>query len=231
LVVIPAGTFMMGSLAEEPGRTGDEGPQRRVSVGSFALGKTEVTQGQWKAVMGNNPSYFQQCGDDCPVESVSWDDVQEYLKRLNQQTGRNYRLPSEAEWEYAARAGTTTAFHTGRTITTDQSNFFWRPSLIGGLKGELREKTLRVGSFPPNVFGLYDMHGNVWELVQDVWHENYLGAPTDGSPWVSGGNQARRVRRGGSWGNEPQDLRSAGRDWDSPSSSNYDIGFRIARTL
>jgi formylglycine-generating enzyme required for sulfatase activity len=224
MVVIPAGSFTMGSPDNEKGRNADEGPQRNVNLKSFAIGKTEVTQGQWKAIMGNNPSFFMNCGDDCAVEQVSWDDAQEYIKKLNAMTGKAYSLPSEAQWEYAARAGTTTAFHTGNTITTKQANFHSNTLT-----------TIKVASLnSPNAFGLHDMHGNVWEWTQDVWHDNYTGAPTDGSAWLDGGNQKQRVRRGGSWINTfPDNLRSASRFRSSPDDrdNGYVIGFRLAMTL
>ncbi len=215
MVVIPAGRFLMGSLANETGRYVDEGPQRWVDVPRFAMGKFEVTQRQWEAVMGSNPSRFKSCGPDCPVENVSWNDAQEFIRRLSQRTGQNYRLPSEAEWEYAARAGTTTAY-------------FWGDAFDAG-RASNGSQTVRVGSYGANAFGLHDMHGNVWEWVQDVWHDNYSGAPSDGSAWMSGGDQSRRVLRGGSWNSTPQFLRSAIRNRNSPGSRNDFIGFRIAR--
>ena len=222
MVVIPAGNFMMGSPASEPGRSDIEGPQHRVSIGKFAMGQFEVTQGQWKALMGNNPSRFNDCGDDCPVERVSWNDAQEFVKKLNAKTGKAYRLPSEAEWEYAARAGTTTAYAFGATLSGSQANF-WESAIV---------KTVRVGSYSANNFGLSDMHGNVCEWVQDCWHDNYQGAPTDGRAWDTRCNdEARRVLRGGSWFYGPEILRSARRDWDSPDAIRVSSGFRVARTF
>ena len=232
MVAVPAGSFLMGSPASEAGRDSDEGPQRRVTVASFELGTTEVTQGQWKAVMGSNPSAFKTCGDDCPVESVSWDDAQAFIRKLNEQTGRRYRLPSEAEWEYAARAGSTTAYPWGATASHEHANY-GKDECCGGLaSGKDRwVNTAPVGQFSPNAFGLHDMHGNVWEWVQDVWHDNYSGAPTDGSVWSAGGDGARRVLRGGSWISIPRFLRSAIRLRDAPVIRYYYTGFRIARTL
>ncbi len=220
MVVIPAGSFTMGSPNNEENRSTIEGPQRTVTLKTFAMGKTEVTQGQWKAIMGNNPSNFKSCGNDCPVEQVSWDDVQEYIKKINAMTGKTYSLPSEAQWEYAARAGATTTFHTGNTISAEQANF-------GG------KTTIKVASLnTPNAFELHDMHGNVWEWTQDVWHDDYTGAPTDGSAWlVDGGYQGWRVFRGGSWNDSPKDLRSARRARFPQKSSNSNYGFRLARTL
>jgi formylglycine-generating enzyme required for sulfatase activity len=218
MVVIPAGRFLMGSPPSEAGRSSDEGPQRWVDVTRFAMGKFEVTQRQWEAVMGSNPSRFSACGPDCPVERVSWNDAQEFVRRLSQRTGQNYRLPSEAEWEYAARAGTTTAY-------------FWGDAFDTGRANNNRSQTVRVGSYGANAFGLHDMHGNVWEWVQDVWHDNYAGAPSDGSAWVTGGDQARRVLRGGSWISTLQFLRAAYRSRITPDDRSDIIGFRIARTF
>jgi formylglycine-generating enzyme required for sulfatase activity len=232
MVVVPAGSFMMGSPASEAGRGDDEGPLRQVAVTSFELGKTEITQGQWKAVMGSNPSEFKTCGDDCPVENVSWDDAQAFIRKLNEQTGRRYRLPSEAEWEYAARAGSTTAYAWGATASHEHANYGKDACCDGLASGKDRwVNTSPVGQFAPNAFGLYDMHGNVWEWVQDVWHGDYRGAPSDGTAWLAGGEQARRVLRGGSWYFIPQVLRSAYRYGYSPDFRDNDTGFRIARTL
>ncbi|MFM2053135.1 MAG: hypothetical protein RL456_1172 [Pseudomonadota bacterium] len=232
LVVLPQGNFVMGSPDSEPERDKAEGPQRTVRISyPLAVGRHEVTQGQWKAVMGGNPSHFSSCGDDCPVEQVSWNDVQEYLKKLNARSGQTYRLLSEAEWEYAARAGTTTPFHTGKTITPAQANFDGNYTYNGSAKGVYREKTVKVGSFGANAFGLYDMHGNVWEWVQDVWHDSYTGAPTDGAAWEAGGDSSRRVLRGGSWYDNPRILRSAYRNWGTPGFRDVSSGFRIARTF
>jgi formylglycine-generating enzyme required for sulfatase activity len=215
--VIPAGRFLMGSPASEAERDADEGPQRWVDMPRFAMGKFEVTQRQWEAVMGSNPSHFRACGPDCPVENVSWNDAQEFVRRLSQLTGQSYRLPTEAEWEYAARAGSTTAY-------------FWGDTFDAG-RASNGSQTVRVGSYGANAFGLHDMHGNVWEWVQDGWRASYGGAPSDGSAWMSGGYQSRRVLRGGSWSSAPQGLRSADRGWDSPGNRSNDTGFRIARTF
>jgi formylglycine-generating enzyme required for sulfatase activity len=217
MVVIPAGRFLMGSPEAERGRSADEGPQRWVDVPRFAMGKFEVTQGQWQAVMSSNPSHFKGCGLNCPVENVSWIDAQEFVRRLNQLTGRNYRLPSEAEWEYAARAGTTTSYSWGYGFEGNRAN-----------NGS---RTVQVGSYPANGFGLHDMHGNVWEWVQDVWHDAYYRAPNDGSAWVTAGDQTRRVLRGGSWGDTPLYLRSASRNRYTPDHRIGITGFRIARTF
>lgn len=232
MVVIPAGRFLMGSPASEPERLASEGPQREVRVDRFALGKYEVTQGQWMAVMGSNPSLFKDCGDDCPVENVSWDDAQEYVRRLSQRSGQKYRLPSEAEWEYAARAGTTTTFHTGQTITSAQANFAGISTYNGSSKGEYRLRTVRVGSFAANGFGVHDMHGNVGEWVQDCYDkEAYEGkAPSDGRAYEAAGCSPRALR-GGSWNFVPAGLRSANRYGRTPVDSGGDVGFRLARML
>jgi formylglycine-generating enzyme required for sulfatase activity len=223
MVVIPGGSFVMGSPENEPGRDADEGPQRRVNVARFELGKTEVTQGQWRAVMGSNPSRFSGCGDDCPVEQVSWEDAQAYVRKLNELSGRRYRLPSEAEWEYAARAGSSARYSFG----DDEG----RLGEHGWFDSNSGRKTQPVGRKQANVFGLHDMHGNVLEWVEDVWHDNYRGAPTDGTAWMQGGDQARRVLRGGSWDSSPQILRSANRFRIAPDYRYDYTGFRIARTL
>lgn len=232
LVLLPKGSFVMGSPDSEPERENYEGPQRTVKIDyTLAVGRYEITQGQWKAVMGSNPSNFSACGDTCPVENVSWDMAQEYLKKLNAKSGQQYRLLSEAEWEYAARAGTKTPFHTGKTITPLLANFDGNFTYNGSAKGVFRKTTTKVGSFDANVFGLHDMHGNVWEWVEDVWHDNYTGAPTDGSAWKVGGDAARRVLRGGSWYYDPRILRSAFRYGLAPDGRGVNSGFRIARTF
>jgi formylglycine-generating enzyme required for sulfatase activity len=224
----------MGSPASEPIRSSDEGPQRQVAISAFWMGRTEVTQGQWRAVMGNNPSHFSSCGDTCPVESVSWDDIQQFLQKLNQLTGQNYRLPTEAEWEYAARAGCTTPFNLGgqcrNKVEPSEANFDGNYTYNGSSTGVYRKKTLPVGSFAANGFGLHDMHGNVWEWVQDCHADSYAGAPSDGSA-VNPGACSSRVRRGGSWYiGLPRNLRAANRNSDSPDLRINSFGFRLART-
>lgn len=228
MVWIPAGSFLMGSPASELERSSDE-EQHRVSVKAFQLGQTEVTQGLWQAVMGSNPSHFKDCGANCPVEQVSWEDAQAFIRKLNDQTGQKFRLPNEAEWEYAARAGTTTAFSTGETITSEQANFDGNYSYNGSARGVFRGKTTPAGNFQTNSFGLHDMHGNVWEWVQDCYVA-YSEAPTDGSA-VNPVSCTRRVLRGGSWGYGPRGLRSADRDRNSPDVRNSYSGFRLARTV
>ena len=233
MVVIPSGSFEMGSPGDEVGRYSDEVPQHRVTIGAaFALGKAEVTQGQWRALMGSNPSYFSGCGDECPVEQVTWYDAQEYLLKLSKKTGKNYRLPTEAEWEYAARAGTTTPFNTGTCIHINEANYDsnYDYNYCQAVTRNYKQRMLPVGSFAANSFALHDMHGNVGEWMEDCWHEDYEGAPTDGSSW-SGGPCEKHVIRGGSWKVEPRALRSAERDWEWVNDRGNGLGFRVAMTL
>jgi formylglycine-generating enzyme required for sulfatase activity/uncharacterized caspase-like protein len=237
MVAIPAGSFTMGSPEDEEGRELEESPQRLVQVPAFFMGRYPITQVQYEAFMGTNLSEFND-GENCPAKQVSWNDAVKFCDRLTQKTGRTYRLPSEAEWEYACRAGTTTPFHFGETIATDLANYRgtdWEyqgktyPGNYGsGPKGKYREQTTPVGSFAiANAFGLYDMHGNVWEWCADHWHENYQGGPTDGSAWITGGKGAHRVLRGGSWNYPPRFCRSACRDYFDPGNGDYDFGFRV----
>ena len=223
MVQIPGGSFMMGSPASEKGRSQDESPQHQVNVPGFSMGKFVVTQEQYQQIMGNNPSHFS--GAKRPVEQVSWNNAVEFCQKLSQKTGREYRLPSEAEWEYACRGGTTTPFHFGETITTDLANYN-ETQYASEPKGKYLEQTIDVGSFPPNAFGLYDMHGNVWEWCQDDWHDNYINAPKDGSAWTSqSGNN--KLLRGGSWYNDPALCRSAFRNYSILDDYNNNIGFRV----
>jgi formylglycine-generating enzyme required for sulfatase activity len=238
MVAIPAGSFVMGSPDREKGRSSSEDPQHTVTLSSFFLGKYPVTQAQWKAVaaltqvnrsLDPDPSRFK--GETGPVECISWLDAIEFCDRLSQLTGRPYRLPSEAEWEYACRAGTTTPFHFGEIITTDLANYNGDYTYGDGPKGVYRRETTPVGSFGvANAFGLYDMHGNVWEWCMDHWHENYEDAPIDGSAWInlSASENASRLLRGGSWVNYPRGCRSAFRNWLFAGGSNLYFGFRVA---
>ena len=227
LVYVPAGTFMMGS--------GDgyeaEMPVHRVTIREgFYIGRYEVTQAQWLALMGGNPSGFKGC-DQCPVDQVSWNDVQEFIRRMNARgDGYTYRLPTESEWEYACRAGTTTEFAFGDSLSSEQANFDGSQPFGSAPKGVSRQKTTPVGSFQPNAWGLYDMHGNVWEWCEDVWHENYNGAPKDGSAWLNGGDPSRRVLRGGAYYLGASYLRSANRTRNSSDFHNISVGFRVAAT-
>jgi len=224
-VWIEQGTFMMGSPENEPGRSSDEKQHQVTLTKGFYLQTTEVTQGQWKAVMGNNPSYFKNCGDNCPVENVSWNDAQEFIKNLNQKEGKKiYRLPTEAEWEYAARAGTSTPFHTGRCLSTDQANYNGNYPLEGCPKGKYREKTVPAASFAPSAWGLYDMSGNVWEWCQD-WYGHYPAGSVTNPEGSSTGSS--RILRGGSWLLNAVCCRSADRFSFAPGSWYGSLGFRL----
>jgi formylglycine-generating enzyme len=235
LVWCPPGTFTMGSsMAERRAAVAaggkmedykDETQHKVTLTKGFWLGKHEVTQRQWQSVMGKNPSWSKSAGLDAPVEQVSWNDCQEFVKKLNAPAGHEYRLPTESEWEYACRAGTTTAFHYGDGLDSSQANFDGLYPFGNGRKGEYRETTVKVGSFRPNAWGLYDMHGNVWEWCQD-WYGDYpSGAVTD--PTGTGAGRLR-VLRGGSWNNFARYCRSAIRIWDSPTYSNFNLGLRVA---
>lgn len=215
MVVIPAGSFDMGSNDSWD----FEKPIHRVTLSkSFAMGKTEVTQGQWRAIMGSNPSKFQNCGDNCPVENVSWNDAHEFIQLLNTKTGKQYRLPSEAEWEYGCQAGE----HWDYCGSTFLDVVGWNSRNSGNSTHPVAEKQ-------SNDFGLKDMTGNVWEWVEDDSHENYNGAPTDGSVWK--GDNKLRVLRGGAWNGVPLTSLTTLRIFASPSKSDNIFGFRIARYL
>ncbi|MBU0768761.1 MAG: SUMF1/EgtB/PvdO family nonheme iron enzyme [Proteobacteria bacterium] len=224
-VRIPPGTFMLGSPPNEPGHTFNEKEHQVTLTKEFYIQTTEVTQDQWKKVMGNNPSQFKKCGDDCPVEKVSWHDVKDFIHRLNQQEGSGiYRLPTEAEWECAARAGTKTPFAFDRCLSTDQANYDGNYPLAECSKGEFRKKTVPVGSFSPNSWGLYDMHGNVWEWCQD-WYKSYPSDPVTDPTGPPKGSS--RLHRGGSWFSGAGPCRSANRNFSSPEARNFDLGFRL----
>jgi formylglycine-generating enzyme required for sulfatase activity len=265
MVVVPAGSFTMGSPPSEAGRLDNEGPQHIVAVKSVAFGKTHITRGQFAAFVnatnydaGNecftfeggkgekrsgrhwrNPGYQQ--GDSHPVVCISWEDAKAYAKWLSSKTDRGYRLPTEAEWEYAARAGTTTARYWGDSA--DQACGYANvldataKSQVPAVTWEVHNctdgyaYTAPAGSFRPNVFGLQDTIGNAWQWVEDCWHDDYSGAPTDGTAWMKGGNCGLRVLRGGSWGIIPQYARFAVRDANTLSGRNHSNGFRLARTL
>ncbi|MBE9200697.1 SUMF1/EgtB/PvdO family nonheme iron enzyme [Nodularia sp. LEGE 06071] len=244
MVKIPGGTFLMGSPENEPERDEDESPQHSVTIQPFFMGKFTVTQAQWAAVaafdkvridLNPDPSHFK--GANRPVESVSWDDAVEFCARLSQRAGKTYRLSTEAEWEYACRAGTTTPFYFGETITTDLANYNGKFTYGSAPKGEYREQTTEVGKFPANPFGLYDMCGNLWEWCQDEYHQNYNNAPAEGRPWLGRNGNSLRLLRGGSWNLFPENCRSAGRIDIYCGSRGYDNGFRVvsdgvaARTL
>ena len=257
LVEIPAGSFLMGSPPSEEGRSEDEGPQHEVALESFFLGRTPITQAQWREVAGwvegpgerwgldlsgkLEPSRFR--GDTRPVERVNWFEAMEFCSRLSQRSGKTYTLPSEAQWEYACRAGSTTPFHCGETLSEELANYDATITYGRGRKGQSRGETSEVGSFPANAWGLHDMHGNVWEWCWDHWHGSYgLGqrqAPADGSPWLDADepgseeekgrrrDERRRVLRGGSWYSYPVLCRSAYRYIIHPADADYSLGFRV----
>jgi len=226
MVYIPAGAFLMGFPNNEVSREDREGPQHRVTLPTFWMSKFQITQAQWQAMMGTNPSYFKG-SLQLPVENVSWEEANAFCLKLSLKTGKTYRLPSEAEWEYACRAGTTTPFYFGETITPELVNYNGNYNYVAGPKGVYREKTTPVGSFPPNDFGLFDMHGNVWEWCADVWHDNYHGAPTDGSVWETGGDHSYRLLRGGSWHDNAVWCRAAYRSGSTPDCRGNSVGLRV----
>ncbi|WP_017305774.1 bifunctional serine/threonine-protein kinase/formylglycine-generating enzyme family protein [Spirulina subsalsa] len=257
MVVIPAGEFMMGAPENEEGRYSDEGPQHRVMVPEFFMSRTAITQAQWQIVaqlpqvvrsLNPNPANFK--GKNNPVERVSWEDCIEFCLRLSQASGKLYRLPSEAEWEYACRGGTTTPFHFGPTLSPQVANYDGNYTYGKGKKGEYRKKTIPVGSLnAPNAWGLHDMHGNVYEWCLDDWHGSYQDAPTDGRAWIDNDNHSQNDRewlksllnkkstskllRGGYWSHYPKGCRSAYR-LNNPRDYKDDfIGFRVVvpRTL
>jgi formylglycine-generating enzyme required for sulfatase activity/tRNA A-37 threonylcarbamoyl transferase component Bud32 len=229
MVKIPTGKFLMGSLANERGLN-YETPQHQVNVPEFYLGQTLVTQAQWQVIMGNNPANFQG-NDKLPVEYVSWLDSMNFCKKLSKKTGRTYKLPSEAQWEYACRGGNTTPFAFGETITPVVVNYHGNYPYGGATKGENRQKTTPVYSFPPNLFGLYDLHGNVWEWCLDEWFDSYNGAPIDGTARSDINDlqdgEKKRLMRGGSWYGNATYCRSAYRNYNAASNCDYNIGFRI----
>lgn len=217
--------YIMGSRLEESERSDEEAQYKVILERPFYIQSTEVTQDQWNTVMGTNPSYFKKCGGSCPVEQVSWNDVQEFIAKLNKmENTKKYRLPTEAEWEYACRAGTTTPFSTGGCIGADQANFNGKYPYKGCPLGEFRGATVATGSFAPNPWGLFDMHGNVFEWCQD-WKGPYAGKNTKNPEGPSKGTE--RVIRGGAWNSQAFQLRTAARAGCAPTSySNY-IGFRV----
>ena len=250
---IPAGSFEMGAPETEAESTERERPVHRVTLGEFLLGQTPITQAQWRAVAAwqrldhedgklwpeslyldpvaklKEPEPFQ--GEQRPVVNVTWHDAMAFCQRLRLRTGKNYTLPSESQWEYACRAGTTTPFHWGATISTKLANYDGREVYGDGDKGEYRQQTVDVASFPANPWGLHDMHGNVWEWCADHWHSNYKGVSEDGHAWID--EQAKddplksRLLRGGSWGVHPAGCRSACRGNFHPDDRYGNVGFRV----
>ena len=224
LALVPAGKFLMGSPKDERERAADE-TQHEVAISKpFHMGIHTVTQEQYKQVMGKNPSHFK--GAKNPVETVSWVDAAEFCKNLSQTTGKTLVPPTEAQWEYACRAGTTTPFNTGEIINTAQANYCGNHVYGNGQKGKYREATVAVGSFKPNAFGLYDMHGNLWQWCAD-WHgeDYYVNSPKTDPPGPATGQS--RVLRGGSWNLHPRYCRSAFRGWVEPDLRSFYIGFRV----
>lgn len=257
MVVVPAGSFMMGSPENEPECASDESPQRRVTIASaFAVARHAITRAQFAAFI-DNKGYKSEGGAHVntgenwvldakrswrntglaqdgshPVVCINWGEAKAYAAWLTEQTGKFYRLLTDAEREYVARAGTTTPFWWGSSITPTQANYDGNYSYAGGgTKGEYRKSTVPVGSFAANPWGLFNVHGNVWEWCEDIWHKNHNDAPSDGSPWLQGGDASRRVLRGGSWNSNPGFLRAAFRVSYDPTVRDSIKGFRVARTL
>ena len=239
---IPPGRFWMGSPPSEPERRESEGPQHLVQLQGFFLAQSPITQLQWRTVaqwkpgkdepawqVRLNPSPSRFKGDQRPVDQVSWNGAMEFCRRLSQRTGRVYTLPSEAQWEYACRAGTTTPFHFGATISTELANYSGRQAYGDGPVGEFREQTTDVASFPANSWGLHDMQGHVWEWCADHWHANHEGAPEDGRAWLNenADEGESRLLRGGSWIVVPRGCRSAFRIHDLPGNRDGSRGFRV----
>jgi formylglycine-generating enzyme required for sulfatase activity len=240
MVEIPSGQFLMGAPESEPESGSSERPQHEVKISEFCMSRYPITQKQWKAVAAMpriqrdlelDPSNFK--GNDLPVENVSWYEAVEFCERLTKATGRKYRLPSEAEWEYACRAGSTTPFHFGETITTDVANYDGNYTYNNSPKGEYRNQTTPVDHFEvANAFGLSDMHGNVWEWCADQWHKNYEGAPEDGRAWTSNPTEGESyILRGGSWYYYPWLCRAAYRYGFAPVDRISLIGFRVCCSL
>lgn len=228
MVYIPEGSFIMGSSEEEEGRNKDEAPLHEVKITPFFMSKYPITQAQYTIIMGNNPSFFP--GENKPVENVSWFDCVEFCQKLSKLTKKQFRLPNEAEWEYSCRGGTVTPFYTGETINTDFANYQGKFAYGKGKSGICRQQTTDVDTFPPNPYGLYDLHGNVWEWCSDIWHNSYENAPSHNKSWENDDTeqiQPPRVLRGGSWDDTAYYCRSAIRLWMSPIVKGKLIGFRV----
>ena len=235
MIALPPGSFQMGSPDDEEGRSTAEGPMHQVTIEPFALGVYEVTFAEYDACVADGGCGVASLSDqgwgrgDRPAINVTFDEAQLYVQWLSAKADKPYRLPSESEWEYAARAHTTTPFHTGETLSTDQANYNGNSAYGTGSKGAYREETVPVGSFAPNAWGLHDMHGNVWEWVQDCFNESYVGAPLYGGAWRQ--ESCARTLRGGSWINKPASLRSARRGRSPGHIRSFSFGFRVAQTL
>jgi formylglycine-generating enzyme required for sulfatase activity len=239
MVTIPPGRFVMGSPPDEAERKDSEDPQHLVELEGFWMGQTPISQAQWRQVMGTNPSKFQgdrTDRDQRPVERVSWEEAMAFCAKLRERTGRHYSLPSEAQWEYACRAGTTTPFHCGATLISELANFNGTYTYGAAPKGVVRKETSQLDQFPANRWGLLDLHGNVWEWCLDEWHSSYDGAPKDGRAWLErqgsshrepDGRRGARLLRGGSWTYHPAVCRSACRNYDHPGTRGSYVGFRV----
>jgi formylglycine-generating enzyme required for sulfatase activity len=234
MIKITGDRFIMGTPDIEIGRNDDETPQHEVIIKDFFVSQYLVTQNQYQEVMNKNPSVFQ--GENKPVENLSWYEAQEFCHKASQITGKKIRLLTEAEWEYVCRAGTDTSFHYGTTITSELANYKACYGYAQGKSGQWREETTEVGLFPPNQFGLYDLHGNVWEWCEDHWHENYHQAPKAGEAWSTQtqkqtDDRQPRVIRGGSWDDTAYYCRCGVRLWALPTFKGKLIGFRVAYDL
>ncbi len=225
LVVIPSGEYQMGTQAGQG--FDDEHPQHAVTVRGFLISRYLVTQAQWQAVMDWSPP-FRNVGPDVPVDRVSFHDAVDLCRQLDRATGRPFRLPTEAEWEYACRAGTSGDFSVGPTLTTDIANYVGKHRYRDEPEGVYRHCSNRGGEYPPNQFGVYDMHGNLWEWCSDVWHDDYVGSPVDGGSWEDGEPASHRVLRGGSWHDPPQNCRSATRLRFLATDAEDTVGIRVA---
>lgn len=223
MIALPGGMFRMGTLGKQG--YDDEHPQHQTTVAPFWIGKCLITQAQWRLIMGMSHSRFT--GDRLPVERVAWHEAVRFCERLAKHTKHTYRLPSEAQWEYACRAGTVMTFHFGETLTTEVANYNGEFVYRSEPNGVYRHTTTEVDQFPPNAFGLHDMHGNLWEWCADAWHDSYDGAPTDDRVWSSSGIEIYRVARGGCWHDIPNVCRSAARLKVDAHDAEEFIGFRV----
>ncbi|ELR97853.1 formylglycine-generating enzyme family protein [Gloeocapsa sp. PCC 73106] len=224
-IYIPGGSFLRGSPLQEKYRDSDESPQHLVKIAPFWMSKYPITQAQYRAITGVNPSGFS--GHNHPVERVSWYDALRFCAIASQKLRKTVKLPSEAQWEYACRAGNQTTFSFGDTLTANLANYRATATYAQESPGIFRAQTTEVGIFPPNAFGIHDLHGNVWEWCADTYQDNYQQAPTDDRSWVIEDNDHLHVLRGGSWFVDPRNCRSAVRVWDFNSVILHDVGFRV----